>query len=484
MRTLQALPPEILLMITHSLQDSYSDFALDRSVYSLARTCKMFHAIVDPLLYSRYSDEKQSITRLGKFIRTLISRPDLVLSVKYLSITANQEKFRSWSCGTKYDDIFEDVDRLETMLDRDASKLEGLELERHIKVQNLAELVGDWKSYTQVVTDPGEVVRWSDCYCNHYEGLLATVLILLSPVVQKLQIKRDGRPRYGRRRIFPDVFTSRSPITPLKLLSLKEVHYITSPRLGQTDIISEAKINSHELKYFLRIPTMKSLKIEGFAFGSFPGNWVEESGLCAIQSLDLTHDFATEFREYRALFSIFQGLKNFSYDGKIKDVVPRTFFRDVMEGLLANQETLESLSLTSICRWKDDHSLLHVANGFTGFSQLKFLKIQLDLLIGVEDESSQLKLKDLLPNSLETLELWLQCKFESPNRERELLDLARAKKDFPSLKKVKLVYQRTIHGIAEQWMKGMSRFYAQHGIELVFVLMTGKVWRAQMPLEL
>ncbi|KAF7869872.1 hypothetical protein EAF04_004656 [Stromatinia cepivora] len=482
---LQTLPLELQFNIIECLQASYSEFEIDRSMYSLARTCRQFHEIIEPLLYSRYSDERQSPTNLGRLIQTLMLRPDLWQRVKKFSIVLDQQKWRGGLSMLRYDRVFKDAGRLKTIMSQKPDKLEGLELQRHKKAQEIAHLLGDWKSFARIVTEPGKVfrrgsLRWG---CTYHE-LLITVLTLLSPGIQKLQIKRPWRlPGWAEwEHAIPGVFDL--GYTPLKLLALEEVSYITSPRVTYNEDFFRYKTGTDEIDVLLKLPTLKVLKVSGFAFRASRNRWLTEPQSCAIESLHLAQDFNVYFPGYFTFLSLFHGLQNFSYDGKFQDIVKPEFFWDIMKGLLANRETLQSLSLTSICRLKNDHSHLHVSEGFKNFPRLKTIRIQLDLLIGAKDESAQFQLKNILPTSLESLELCLQSQYESPDIQNQLLGLVSSKHEFPCLKMVKIEYARRTYAISQEWGECMEYVFGKKGIQLVFVALSGKrVWVAREPSE-
>ncbi|KAJ8060316.1 hypothetical protein OCU04_010650 [Sclerotinia nivalis] len=482
---LQKLPLETQFKIIQYLQASYSEFEIDRSMYSLARTCRTFHKITEPLLYTRYSDEKQSSTNLGRLIQTLILRPDLWQRVKYFSIVLDQKKWRGGLGMLKYDRVFTNVGRLKTIMCRRPDKHEWLELQRHKKVQKLARLVGDWEVFTKIVTDPGKVfgrgpLRWG---CTYME-LLITILALLSPGIKRLQIKRPWRlPGWAEwERVIPRVFDLQ--YTPLKLLTLEEVHYLTSPRVAYNEDFFRYKTGTDEIDVLLKLPTLKTLKVSGFAFRESRNRWVTEPQTCPIESLDLSHDFNVYFPGYCTFLSLFSGLKKFSYNGKFQDTVTPEFFWDMMKGLLANRETLESLSLTSICRLKNDHSHLHVSDGFIDFPRLKSIRIQLDLLIGTKDECTDFPLHEILPPSLESLELCLQSPYDNPDLENQLYALASWKHAFPVLKLVKIEYACRTRALTRSWCDAMRCVLRERGVKLVVVALAGRrVWVAREPCE-
>lgn len=490
---LQTLPQEIQQEIVKSLQATYSDFEVDKSVYSLAMTCRVFRDIADPFLYSRYSDDKRSPTNLAKFIRTLISRPDLWLNVKSLSIAL------LWRCNismpyTRYCDMFADAHRLKTIMDPIAYTRKGLELQRHERVEKIAKLVGNWEHFIQIVTHPRKAFlrqiahnpRIRPLYSSDFLALQTTILTLLSRGVQRLQFKRGGCVESVT--IFRNILNDPHTIS-LKLTSLKELHYITSTssKVGQLERVHQTKLDTEELDIFLqKMPTLKTLKVDGFAFDKSRLRWRDEPKSCGIESLALTYNFDVKYTAWIKFFGVFKGLKHFSYDGRFKNTVDWRldgtvspgFLSQFMKGIWSTSETLESLSLTGISRFKGDHAHLHYENGLPILPRLKFLKIQLDVLIGAQNEPSGFALTRLLPKSLEKLELWFQSKYESPDVDEQLLGLATSNA-FPDLKEIKIVYSsyRYEREAPEEWKMGMKTAFGENGIDLVFVELPGKsVW--------
>ncbi|KAF5872462.1 uncharacterized protein Bfra_005822 [Botrytis fragariae] len=470
MSTLGKISPEILTDIVKALRESYSPFELDKSVYSLALTCRIFYRICEPLLYSRYRNEDKCIGKLSEFIRMLILRPDRWPGFKFVSIEWNRRTSHGSLSRAQHVEMLADVPFLKTAIDQLPDEIYRLQSRPNGKIGEVEKR----KLCTQYVTDLAETFkRLLDVGdVQPYSELLIYMFTILSPYIQKLQIEikssgghDSGRP--WRLQIFPEA-------NHLKFISLKEFHYVTvtARRSKPREAISIPVISAEQLDLFMRIPTLKKLKLRGFAFSvDLPSHWVTKPGSCGVESLDLMYNFSIDFVKWRIFLSVFQKLKHFSYDGNFKGVIRRErpidgavtprFLGKLMEGIFVHGSSLESFSLVNIRRLKSDHTHLEISTtpGFTQFSCLKQMRIQLDLLIGVEGES------------VKTLELWCQASLECMSLTDQLLGLKTHKEVFPSfaLREVKLVYVIEMFQVEETWKIDMIKDLWENGIHLVLV---------------
>ncbi|TGO15342.1 hypothetical protein BTUL_0041g00260 [Botrytis tulipae] len=387
MSTIGKIPPEILTEIVEILRESYSPFQLDKSVYSLAVTCRHFNRICESLLYSRYSNKNgiKSIRKLSEFVRMLILRPDRWPDFKSVSITWGYGISRVSLSRDQHMEMLADVPFLKTAIDRLPDELYRLQNRpdnetrevdtRHPCPTYVADLTKAFKRLLDVDVS------------QTYPELLIFILTILSPYIQKLQIRvnnsgANAPNHHWRGQIF-------TVVRPPKFVSLEELHYVAViARKSNPRGVIYTRLNAQLLDIFMKITTLKKLKVDGFAFQSESLSH-ETTNLrsCAVESLDLKYNFEVHFMNWRNFFPIFKKLKHFSYDGNLKEmfcdgrrvdslVVPE-FLDELMQGIFVHRNSLESLSLMGI------HRIL-TAPVFTQFSCLKHMKMQLDLLIGWE----------------------------------------------------------------------------------------------------
>ncbi|KAF7947689.1 hypothetical protein EAE96_008769 [Botrytis aclada] len=475
------IPPELLSKIVKDLRDSYSPFELDKSVYSLALTCTIFYRVCEPLLYSRYSNEDQHIGKLSQYIRMLIWRPDRWPDVKFVSIEWSPRTYGGSLSIDEHIEMLEDVPFLATAINRlpdmlcrplNQTKDKFGEVEKR---EPCTTYVTDLEEAFERLLDVGVV--------QTYAELLIYIFTILNPYIERLQIKMKTAEGYDVGRGWrPQIFTKE---TPLKFISLEELHYDTAAvhisRLR--DGISITLLSAGELDLFMRVPTLRKMKVDGFVFRTdMPSRWVREPGSCAVESLDLTYNFRFHFAEWKVFLSVFKELKHFSYCGfarymylngsRYSSFVPQ-FLKKLMQGIFVHRNSLESLSLMRINRSISDYAYLRILTtpGFTQFSCLKHMKMQLELLIGLEDESFGFRLHELLPKSLETLELLSQASLECKTFTENLLALKEHKKISSgfALQEVKLVYEIEKFQVEETWKIDMIKDLGENGIHLVFL---------------
>ncbi|TGO29403.1 hypothetical protein BPAE_0015g00470 [Botrytis paeoniae] len=463
MSILEIISPEVQNEIAKALRESYSPFELDKS--------------------------------LSQFIRMLILRPDRWPDFKFVSIEWDLRTSRGSLSRDQHVEMLADVPFLKTAIDRLPDELYRLQSRPNGKIggvekgQPCTTYVTDLAEAFKRLLDVGDV--------QTYAELLIYMFTILSPYIQKLHIEIKSSEGYGSGRSWRSQFFAEA--SPLKFISLEEFHYVitTGRRSKPRDSISRPIISAEQLDIFMRIPSLKKLKVHGFAFiPDLPSRWVTEPGSCAVESLDLMYNFNVHFMEWKIFLSVFQKLKHFSYDGNLKgrirrgrpinDSITPQFLGKLMEGIFVHGNSLESLSLVGIRRLKPDQTHLDISTtpGFTQFSCLKQMKMQLDSLIGVEDESFSFRLHELLPESLETLELWSQASLECMNLTDQLFGLKTHKEFFPgfALKEVKFVYVIEMFQVEETWKIGMIKDLGENGIQLVFVgLPSEDVWWAHKP---
>ncbi|KAF7886365.1 hypothetical protein EAF00_010468 [Botryotinia globosa] len=497
MSAIGIVPPEILTEIVEILRESYSPFQLDKSVYSLAVTCRIFNRICEPLLYSRYNNKNgiKSIRKLSEFVRLLILRPDRWPDFKLVSISWGYGISRVSLSRDQHMEMLANVPFLETAIDRLPDELYRLQSRpgnenREVETRqpcptHVADLTKAFKRLLDVnITQT-------------YPELLIFILTILSPYIQKLQIRKNNSganaPNHHWR---GQVFTV---VGPPKFVSLEELHYVAViARTSHPRVVIYTRLNAQLLDIFMKIPTLKKLKVDGFAFQSESlSHEVTNLRSCAVESLDLRYNFEVHFMNWKIFFPIFKKLKHFSYGGNSKAmfrdgrhvdslVVPE-FLDELMQGILVHRNSLESLSLMGVHRSISDYMYRRILNApvFTQFSCLKHMKMQLNLLIGWEGHSVGLRLHEILPNSLETLELWCQNRLGYVTLTRELLGLKRHKEVVPSfaLREVKFVYVIEIFKAEETWKIDMIKDLGENGengIHLVFVgLPVEDFWRGQ-----
>lgn len=483
MPTLRIIPPELLTEIVEILRESYSPFKLDKSVYSLAVTCNYFYRICEPLLYSRYSNKNgiKSVRKLSEFVRMLILRPDRWPDFKFVSIRWGYGISRISLSRNQQMEMLADVPLLKTAIDRLPDEIYRLQN----RPDNETRGVGTRQPCTAYVADLTKAFkRLLDVKTPlNYPELMIFILTMLSPYIQKLQVKMNNSDenapnRHWRAQIF-------TVVSPLKFTSLEELHYVAVTfRESNPRGVIYTRMNAQLLDIFMKIPTLKKLKVDGFAFQSESlSHEVTNLRSCAVESLDLMYNFDIHFMNWKIFFSIFKKLKHFSYGGNSKEmfcygrrvdslVVPE-FLDELMQGIFVHRNSLESLSLMGIHRSISDYTYRRILTTpvFTQFSCLKHMKMQLDLLIGWEGHSVDLRLHEILPNSLETLELWYQASLDFVTLARELLGLKRHKEAVPSfvLREVKFVYVIEIFRVEETWKIDMIKDLGENGIHLVFV---------------
>ncbi|TEY80894.1 hypothetical protein BOTCAL_0036g00220 [Botryotinia calthae] len=477
-------------MIIEDLHESYSPFELDQSVYSLALVCRQFYQICEPLLYSRYSNKDHDIWRISKFIRMLILRPDRWPDFKFVSIEWDYRSFGVSLTRDQHIDMLADVPFLKTKIDRLPAELHRLQNRTDGKIreketrESHASYVTDLADTFEQLLDVGDL--------QTYATLLVYMFNILSLYIQKLQIKIDSSEEINSsRRWRSEIFTEASS---LKFVSLEELHYVavTSWESMPREVIGTTILRSEELDICMEIPTLKKLKVDGFALESeWLSIWVEGPRSCAVESLDLMYNFNVNFVEWKIFLSVFKKLKHFSYDGNSRDLtrkrrridalVTPQFLGNLMEGIFVHRNSLESLSLTGIRRSVYDHTYLKLSTtlGFTQFFCLKHMKMQLDLLVGVEGNLVGFHIHELLPKSLETLELWSQTSIECMTLTENLSGLMVHKKKFPgfALREVKFGYAIQKFQVEETWKNDLIKDLGENGIHLVFVGLSGEdVW--------
>ncbi|KAF7945852.1 uncharacterized protein EAE97_004890 [Botrytis byssoidea] len=494
MSTIEKIPPEILTEIVEILRESYSPFQLDKSVYSFAVTCRHFNRICESLLYSRYSNRNgiKSIRKLSKFVRLLILRPDRWPNFKFVSITWGYGISRVSLSRDQHMEMLANVPFLKTAIDRLPDELYRLQN----RPDNETRAVETRQPCPTYVADLAKAFkRLLDVNISqNYLELLIFILTILSPYIQKLQIRMNNSganvpDHHWRGQIF-------TVVGPPKYVSLEELHYVAViARRSNPRGVIYTRLNAQLLDIFMKIPTLKKLKVDGFAFQSESlSHEVTNLRSCAVESLDLKYNFEVHFRNWRIFFPIFKKLKHFSYDGNSKDmfcdgrrvdslVVPG-FLDELMQGIFVHRDSLESLSLMGIHRSISDYTYRRILTApvFTQFSCLKHMKMQLDLLIGWEGHSVHLRLHEILPNSLETLELWCQASLGCVTLTGELLWLKRHKEVVPSfaLREVKFVHVIEIFQVGETWKIDMIKDFGENGIHLVFVgLPIEEFWRGR-----
>ncbi|TGO50549.1 hypothetical protein BCON_0181g00160 [Botryotinia convoluta] len=459
------IPPEILTEIVKVLRESYSPFKLDKT-----------------------------IGKLSEFIRMLILRPDRWPDFKFVSIR--------WGCGIsrvslsrdQHMEMLADVSFLKTAVDRLPDELYRLQNRPDGKIRG----VETRQPCTTYVTDLAKAFkRLLDVgIAQTYPELLIFILTILNPYIQKLQIKINSSEVYDSdRRWRSQIFTV---VGPLKFVSLEELHYVAvTSRKSNPRAVIYTRLSAQLLDIFMKIPTLKKLKVDGFAFKSESlSREVTKLGSCAVESLDLMYNFEVSFVKWRIFLSVFKKLKHFSYDGnskdmfrngrRIDDLVTPEFLGKLMQGIFVHRNSLESLSLTGIRRLISDHTHLKISTtpGFTQFSCLKHMKMQLDLLIGWEGESVGFRLHELLPKSLETLELWSHARLECMTLTENLSGLKTHKKTSPgfALREVKFGYATKRFKVEETWKNDMIKDLGENGIHLVFVgLLKKDVWWVHKP---
>ncbi|KAF7924543.1 hypothetical protein EAE99_006491 [Botrytis elliptica] len=476
MSAFQKIPPEVLTKIVEILRESYSPFKLDKSVYSLAVTCRRLYIICEPLLYSRFSNKSKfkSIRKLSRFIRMLILRPDRWSDFKFISIRWGYGISRLSLSRDQHMELA-DVPFLKTAIDGLPDELLKLQNRTNGNTGGVETYVADLIKTFKRLLD----VK----FALTYPELMISILTILGPNIKKLQVKINSSDanapnRHWRAQIF-------RVVSPLKFIKLEELHYVAVTfRESNPRRIIYTRLNAQLLDNFMKIPSLKKLKVDGFAFQSESlSREITNLGSCEAESLDLMYNFEVYFMNWTMFFSIFWKLKHFSYDGNSKDmfrdgrrvdyfVVPG-FLRRLMRGISVHGDSLESLSLMGIRRLvsEDTHIELLNTTVFTKFSCLKHMKMQLDLLIGFEGCSEGSLLHEFLPNSLETLELWSQDRLECGTLTGNLLGLKRHKESDPSfaLREVKFVYVIEIFQVEETWKIEMIKGLGENGIHLVFV---------------
>lgn len=486
---------DVLTMIVENLHQSYSPFELDQSVYSLALTCRQFYQICEPLLYSRYNNKDQDIGRISKFIQMLISRPDRWPGFQFISIEWDYRCFDASLTRDEHIDMLADVPFLKTKIDRLPAELHRLQNRTDGKIREEEKR----EPHTTYVKDLAEAFkRLLDVGDPQtYATLLVYMFNILSLYIQKLHIKIDGSEEISLRFWRSEIFTEANS---LKFVSLEELHYIavdlceSMPR----EVIATTVLRLEELDIFMKMPTLKKLKVDGFALESeWLYIWVEKPRSCAVESLDLMYNFNVKFVQWEIFLAVFKKLKHFSYDGNSKALtcggwqrtfasVTRHFLSSLMEGIFLHRNSLESLSLTGIRRSVYDHTYLKISTtpGFTQMFCLKHMKMQLDLLVGVEGKSVGFQLHELLPESLETLELWSQTSIECMTLTENLSGLMIHKKKFPgfALREVKFGYAIEKFQVEETWKNNLIKDLGENGIHLVFAGLSGEdVWWVHKP---
>ncbi|ATZ55734.1 hypothetical protein BCIN_12g03010 [Botrytis cinerea B05.10] len=477
---------DVLTMIVEDLHESYSPFELDQSVYSLALTCRQFYRMCEPLLCSRYNNKDHDIGRVSKFIRMLISRPDRWPDFKFVSIGWDygwdHRYFGIFLTRDEHIDMLADVPFLKTKIDLLPAELHRLQNRTDGKIREEEKR----EPHTTYVTDLAEAFkRLLDVGDPQtYATLLVYMFNILSLYIQKLHIKINGSEGISSSFWRSEIFTEANS---LKFVSLEELHYVAvdSWESMPREVVATTTLRLEELDILMKIPTLKKLKVDGFAFESeWLYIWVERPRSCAVESLDLMYNFNVKFVQWEIFLAVFKKLKHFSYYGNSRDLnrggrrrnvasVTRHFLGSLMEGIFLHRNSLESLSLTGIHRSVYDHKYLEISTtpGFTQLFCLKHMKIQLDLLVGVEGNSVGFQLHELLPESLETLELWSQTSIEYMTLTENLSGLMIHKKKFPgfSLREVKFGYAVEKLQVEETWKNNLIKDLGENGIHLMFV---------------
>ena len=381
---------------------------MDSDLYGLARTCRTFFKLTEPLLYSKFV--QRNSRQLSFFLRTILLKPEYAARVKLVHLMQIGDVDHGSKEGNDKDGIDPDREELATLYQAcEACGLLQIRLPSPEGVNNSRQ----WKAAVKA---------------RKFRALFA-ILILSLPSLETLYIWTSG---IRDQKWFGEVFDIARQ-SPQLLCNLKEINFKNDTQrnhIAIQDMSSCFYLPSLQKATFSKVLAEDAWRPDQHAWSN-------------IETLHFPLSTITN-AAWPILLRPMRQLKDFSYIAG--NLNYGSFIESAPAGLATGlnhvKDTLETLTLGEFSLVESNE--VDRLGSLRDFSKLKNVEIQIGLLLGTEVFRLEENLWELLPGSLEQV-VFIGGEFSfvdfTEARKKETLDqveemVFRKESHFPGLRQI------------------------------------------------